>query len=138
MANAPLRQCNEPGCTELVRGRWKCDKHRKHRKTVSKAVKARRDQEYNAANVERRREAWRFYAGKKWRKVRQYMLNKYPGCMGADCNRLADVVDHVVDRLDYDGSMYDVENLQCLCKPCHDRKTMATHVHLGDRGKGGR
>lgn len=42
----------------------------------------------------------------------------------------ADTVDHVIPHRGHRNLAFDPENLQSLCKPCHDR-----HAQAKDRGE---
>jgi 5-methylcytosine-specific restriction protein A len=57
--------------------------------------------------------------GANWRRLRLMVLNREPLCR--KCQRPATVVDHI--RPLNDGGPNDLDNLQPLCKRCHDHKT---------------
>ena len=69
--------------------------------------------------------AWRHLYGRaRWKRLREYQLAAHPLC--AYCLRReivteADVVDHVVPHKGDEVLFFDPDNLQSLCKPCHDR-----------------
>ena len=56
----------------------------------------------------------------KWKKIRLTVLDR-DGWLCAICNRPADTVDHIYPRVK-GGSMWALDNLQCLCKSCNSRK----------------
>ena len=61
---------------------------------------------------------------RKWRKFRIQYLAENPFCAG--CGEMATVVDHIHPKPTQERGedvMFDLENLQPLCKRCHDIKT---------------
>lgn len=65
------------------------------------------------------------YNGRKWRNLRKHQLTLKPlceKCLEDDCTVLATVADHIVP-VKKGGSGYNLENLQSLCKKCHDSKS---------------
>lgn len=66
------------------------------------------------------------YSTKRWKVLRLLALDTMPLCLC--CERYgiltpAQEVDHITPiKLDHGGA-YRLSNLQCLCKPCHSRKT---------------
>lgn len=59
----------------------------------------------------------------RWRRLRRVHLARQPFC--ARClergrTTLATVVDHVIPHRGDSALLYDPENLQSLCSPCHD------------------
>ena len=67
---------------------------------------------------------WRpWYSSTRWLKLRSMQLKAAPLC--AACDRIgrvtaAGVVDHVIPHRGDPALFWDAENLQSLCKPCHD------------------
>lgn len=77
------------------------------------------------ASVNRRRHITRFYDSRQWRRVRLIQLAKEPLCracksMGVITSGV--VADHIVP-ISQGGERFDMDNLQSLCTPCHNRKT---------------
>ncbi|GAB0481680.1 hypothetical protein KML24007_04260 [Alistipes indistinctus] len=67
----------------------------------------------------------KFYQSTAWRDLRALKLEQSPLC--EECQRkgittLAQMVDHVVP-INQGGAKLDMENLQSLCNPCHNRKS---------------
>ncbi|MES2787635.1 MAG: HNH endonuclease signature motif containing protein [Pseudomonadota bacterium] len=63
------------------------------------------------------------YNTKRWYRLRWVQLQKDPLC--ADCAKRrksvpATVVDHIKAHRGDEELFFDAENLQSLCKPCHD------------------
>lgn len=85
----------------------------------------------NAESYERsdeRMENKRFYASTRWRRLRALLLLDEPLCR--DCRRMGRLtaaveVHHVERRRDRPDLAFDPENLICLCKACHSRRTRA-------------
>lgn len=108
MAQRPLRPCRHAGCGALTREGW-CAKHKpKHRRGESAA--------------------WHnLYSLPVWQTLRTRQLLKEPWC--AECARhgvrvRATVVDHIRPHRGNVALFSDPDNLQSLCKSCHDRKTL--------------
>lgn len=111
MPYKPKRPCAQPGCPELVRGRY-CDKHaREHAKYYAKEYeRTKRDpaakKKYNAA----------------WDRIRAAFLNAHPLC--EECRREgrltpAALVHHVKPLSE--GGTHAAGNLMSLCGACHSR-----------------
>lgn len=60
------------------------------------------------------------YGTKKWRVRSRAYLVRHPYCV--KCGRMATEVDHVTPVED-GGGMWDEDNWQSMCHPCHSRKT---------------
>jgi len=67
-----------------------------------------------------------FYHSERWRTLRSKALlrDKY---LCIDCKRYgkkvpAKVVHHIKERADYPEHQYDINNLECLCDSCHNKK----------------
>ncbi len=63
------------------------------------------------------------YNTKRWYRMRHYQLRSHPLC--AMCAKLARVTpatiaDHIRAHRGNEELFFDPENLQSLCKPCHD------------------
>jgi 5-methylcytosine-specific restriction protein A len=73
------------------------------------------------------------YNGQRWRKVRLLALADSQGlCVSCLANGLvtqAKEVDHITP-ISQGGAVYDLDNLQPLCVPCHARKS-GKEAHLG-------
>lgn len=75
------------------------------------------------------------YNARKWRKLRSEVLTSEPLCRHCEAKGIATVatvVDHIT-RIDAGGAEYDKDNLQPLCKKCHDSKS-GTERHRGGMG----
>ena len=113
MPRKPKKPCRDPGCPELTEERL-CETHQ---------------QEYNRQyNQQERPEYSRtLYRSSRWRKLRRVFLQEHPLCV--QCQELgtltpASVVDHITPHKGDEALFFDEANLQPLCKPCHDRKTV--------------
>ena len=70
------------------------------------------------AQSDKAKEAKRFYAGRRWRRLRRMVLAGKPLCEG--CGKaVATEVHHIKDRLEHPELAYDCGNLQALDKECH-------------------
>lgn len=110
MPTRPKKTCNQPGCRNLTYQTY-CDEHKN---------KLRKEFDNKRGNS-----AQRGY-DHRWRKYRKMYLAHHPLCV--DCKKnnrisLATVVDHIVPHKGDYELMWDVNNHQALCKPCHDVKT---------------
>ncbi len=108
--------CRHAGCTRLVDKPGFCEAHRRQ---AFKAQKLLVTDDYKERN--------RFYQRKEWKSVRSLQLQLEPLCR--ECRKLgklvaASVVDHILPITE-GGAKLDLENLQSLCKPCHERKGRA-------------
>lgn len=70
-------------------------------------------------------EPWRkLYATARWRKLRMdvFMRDRFKCCMclRVDGNTSRLVCDHVIPHKGDEALFWDEDNLQTLCKPCHD------------------
>ncbi len=64
------------------------------------------------------------YKTRHWRALRKKVLNEEPLCRlcqmrGRDSE--ATVADHIVPHRGDQSVFFDINNIQPLCKPCHDR-----------------
>lgn len=101
MPNRPPHYCNTPGCGNLTHNRF-CKEHA-----------AQKEKERQA------KETWRDYNSPEWKYNRATVLRLEPSCRV--CNSKATVVDHIKPLKQ--GGTHKLDNLQALCKTCHDRKT---------------
>jgi 5-methylcytosine-specific restriction protein A len=71
-----------------------------------------------------------WYSNTRWRRLRRHMLTMHPLC--ADPFRdhynsgrveASTDVDHMIPRRERPDLEYDPDNLQCLCRRCHSKKT---------------
>ena len=57
----------------------------------------------------------------RWQRASRDFRATHPSC--ARCDRLADVVDHIVPHRGDPALFWNAANWQSLCKACHDSKT---------------
>ena len=62
----------------------------------------------------------KLYGTKRWRALRQKILTSDPYCRMPTCHKIASVVDHIIPHRGDLTLFYDEDNLQPLCKTCHD------------------
>ena len=85
-----------------------------------KNAKQKAARAYNAA----RPKTQNFYHTKRWKHLRDYFISKSPLCV--ECARrgvvtAGELVDHIIPITE-GGATMDVDNLQVLWAPCHNRK----------------
>ncbi len=113
--------CNHPGCSnDAITRHDFCAAH----KAAREASRQKRKDRGRASAAARGYDA-------KWRRVRAMYLRRHPVCVGDDCGRPAEEVDHILPLAD--GGTHKWENLQALCKSCHSKKTIRDN-----RGKAGK
>ena len=61
----------------------------------------------------------KIYDSAEWKRLREDFLVEYPFCK---CKHLATVVDHI-KPIRNDGDMWSLNNLQSMCRRCHNSKT---------------
>jgi 5-methylcytosine-specific restriction protein A len=110
MPYAPRKPCSQPGCPALTNGR-PCPKHKKRRYSKRRHNASQRGYDY------------------KWQLARKHYLQANPVCTDA-FNRhdgrpvAATVVDHIEPHRGDMEKFWDLENnVQALCRHCHDSKT---------------
>lgn len=83
----------------------------------------------------------RWYKTARWQKLRQavFLRDMYscrmPGCGRVEPDTSQLVCDHIRPHRGVAVLFWDAGNLQCLCKPCHDKtKQRAEQASLAHRG----
>ena len=113
MPYAALRPCSAPGCPALVPS-GRCPQHqRQHYRRDTQQRGTARERGYSRA----------------WQQARLIWLAAHPLCadpFGTHGPILvtASVVDHIVPHRGDAATFWRHDNLQSLCKACHDRKTV--------------
>lgn len=101
------RPCRKVGCVELVTDRdGFCEQHRK--------------EEHARYNREGRPEFHKMYSSPRWTKMSRRFLGEHIFC--ERCSGFAELVHH---RIPHGGDatlFYDWDNLEALCKACHNRE----------------
>lgn len=128
MAGLPKRACKEFGCVEFaLPGKSRCAEH-------WRAMENDRKRESRARNG--RGDHQRLYRTRRWAELRKRKLRDQPlceECLRFNVTKGAEVVDHVVPHRGDMALMYDYENLESLCKSCHDSKTAREDGGFGNR-----
>jgi 5-methylcytosine-specific restriction protein A len=106
-----LRYCKKGGCHKLTKGGY-CRDH-SHLEDRDKAEANKRYDE-NRPNFRQRG------YNHQWTKVRKMHLAEYPWCQ--ECNRdRAVIVHHIKSAEQHPELMYHMDNLQGVCRGCHNR-----------------
>ena len=63
----------------------------------------------------------KLYQSKLWKRLRHDTLVNEPFCQMKACGKIANVVDHIKPHKGDIDLFYATDNLQSLCKPCHDQ-----------------
>lgn len=116
------RLCTFAGCNAVVEHTElgtspRCPKHQREHKAADRGV----------YNHERTRTGGSVYHTQRWKRLRAAKLARNPlceHCLARGRSVPTEEVDHIVELRD-GGAMWDITNLQSLCKPCHNRKTLA-------------
>jgi len=128
------RPCRRPGCAgfAVAGSRW-CATHAAYGQQQKAAHVACLDQQRGSAAARGYDSRWQKarrtflaqhahrcvgYAGKKSLVSGPSSLVSSPVCLNP-----ATIVDHIVPHRGNQALFWDSSNWQCLCKPCHDRKT---------------
>ena len=111
MPKSAPRPCTYPGCSALVHGGSRCEKHR--HQPAPRSIEPR--QNSNARGY-----------GYKWQQARAGFLKSHPLC--ADHLKrgqvvAASVVDHITPHRGDQNLFWDKSNWQPLCQSCHNAKT---------------
>lgn len=121
MPRKPKRMCSYPGCPELTEGIY-CGKHQKEE-----------TKKYN-----RNRKFKKLYNSSRWQRLRKKVLTKHPLCVECEKKGIltpATEVDHIVPHHGSEALFWDEDNLQALCKSCHDKKTAKEDGRWGSKNK---
>lgn len=68
-----------------------------------------------------------FYAGRRWRQLRQMKLNADPLCQRCGSGYFVQA-HHIIDRKQRPDLAYCIENLESLCRSCHSTETKARQL----------
>lgn len=75
-----------------------------------------------------------FYCSAAWRRVRAAVLREQPLCvlcLKEGRTTAASHVDHILERKVRPDLAFDMDNLQALCQPCHQRKRFMSNPRIG-------
>ena len=127
MARRAPTPCREPGCSALVSIPGHCPQH-----TPGDLSKGARGPVETQGSPEGRPGTCRngsrlpIYGSTRWRKLSKLFRSRNPLC--AHCQAVGEttpavLVDHIKEIKDRPELQWDWNNLQSLCRACHDRKT---------------
>ena len=121
MPMKPKRNCKHPMCNKLIYGTY-CDDHLiQHKQSINKRTHSNRA-DYHA-----------WYSSARWRLLRINYLRLHPLCVRCDKPTAATVVDHIMPHKGNKELFWSVDNLQPLCKRCHDVKTATEDGGFGNK-----
>lgn len=109
-------KCNKSCCNTLISINSKyCDKHQHYysRKYDKQRMTNKLTREYRL-----------FYQSKAWRDLRSYKLDKNPlceKCLLQGKSTIATDVHHIDDVFNHWNERLKIDNLEALCKPCHEK-----------------
>lgn len=110
MTKKRQRMCNFPRCIMLTTGTY-CEEHSK------KICK-----DYSANRTDKREQ--NLYNSRHWRKLSKLKLSHNPlceMCYNSGVLEPAVLVHHIIEvKVDY-SKRFDIDNLQSLCKSCHNK-----------------
>lgn len=107
-----MRRCNHPTCNVLIdREETYCDKHKTYINKIYNDVRQRNNPEY-----------LNFYKRSEWETLRKKVLIKHD-YLCVKCNRIAQMVDHIIPTKEDWSKRLDENNLQPLCNECHNIKS---------------
>lgn len=118
----PKKICNSVGCNMLVDISLRyCATHQSELDKVSELRKMNRPKQDKIYNDNLRdKSRHKFYTSSQWIKLRNIHLKSSPLCI--ICHSAGKIVDHIVELSD-GGCSLCVDNLQTLCRSCHNVKT---------------
>lgn len=117
------KRCNRPGCRKLINHtETYCDEHTNHNYKEYERIRT---------STEEGREYKRFYDSKDWRELRYQVL--------LDCNFICELCnkseavigDHIIPTKVRWDLRLDRENIQGVCKACHNKKTVQDKLEYG-------
>lgn len=121
-------RCRKLGCNERASMGSYCATHHQQREeemAVRARIRAEEWKQHKIATDPEFRDRSGFYKTTAWRKLRKMKLAEEPLCR--TCGAAGRVVDHI-QQISRGGMRYDMNNLQTLCSPCHDRKRVEETV----------
>ena len=115
--------CTQAGCSAIVDHKDdgtspRCPKHLSKPKVTQKE----RQRKYTHHYDDQGRNVYSTYRWKKLRKAKATLNPMCEHCASRGVYKLVEEVDHIIEIED-GGEMWDINNLQSLCKPCHIVKT---------------
>jgi 5-methylcytosine-specific restriction protein A len=114
----PQRPCRHPGCPNLTDGGY-CETHKDEERKRAAESNSRYDRQTRDKNK------YAFYHSPSWTALAKAQLKRTPYC--EECYRQggmneAVIADHIVSIDEDYARRLDKENLQSLCRACHNRK----------------
>lgn len=113
-------QCSHPACRVIIdkqKQGVRCEKHQVRGSTPRKVLDHQRTPQGTVV-----------YNTKRWKVLSKKKLDIQPfceKCWKENRERVADVVDHIIEIQDDKSKAYTFSNLMSLCHSCHNTKTAA-------------
>lgn len=115
--------CQHSGCKMLIPSEQKyCEKHKDD------------ENKFWKEEVNKYRSPWaKLYSTKEWRTLRSSYIKEHQEC--ELCGAKATEVHHVIPfgkaetEEEARALCFDADNLQAVCKPCHDRQTVKSMIN---------
>ena len=111
-----LHKCNKSGCNALISIKYKyCKKHVNYYSRQYDRIRMNREATRNYR---------KFYQSKAWKNLRSLKLARNPlceRCLKNNIYSLATDVHHIKDVYNNYSYRLNCNNLQALCKPCHEK-----------------
>jgi 5-methylcytosine-specific restriction protein A len=116
------KQCREPNCPGIAYGYGKryCEEHKE--KEIRKTWGMRREEKLS------------FHGTRRHQKLRLVVLRRDPICKICD-SQASTVADHILPAREYPELKWKLDNLQGLCRSCHNKKTISETRARNERKK---
>ena len=108
-----IKQCSFGGCNQIaLTDSYRCEKHK-----ITYTPKKKYDHHYHQGK--------NIYSSARWTKLSKQYRRHNPLCAHCEARGIFTpvyLVDHIIEIAD-GGEIWDIDNLEGLCVPCHNTKT---------------
>ena len=100
-----------------------CSKHGIY--TTKRCNECKQESNKSYDDTARDKDSYQIYHSARWKRVRQHILKRDGGvcCKCGAVNKVM-IIDHIKEIKDAPELTWDYDNLECLCIPCHNSKTV--------------
>lgn len=113
------RLCRFCGCNKYrMEGHNFCKDHLWYEEQKKEERERKRKESQDFSKFERSNP---FYNTWRWKTMRKTFIGSHPYC--EICGGMSEVVDHIIPPRGDEEMFFNTDNLQALCKSCHDAKT---------------